>query len=65
LPQLAAHADRHYQVEKQVVDGRTLATVSSLEREERLSELAKMLGDTSDTNRQSAAALLEGAAPMQ
>jgi DNA repair protein RecN (Recombination protein N) len=65
LPQLAAHADRHYQVEKQVVDGRTLATVSSLEREERLGELAKMLGDTSDANRQSAAALLEGAAPMQ
>ena len=64
LPQLAAHADRHYQVEKQVVDGRTLARVLPLEREARLSELAEMLGESSDTNRQSAAALLEGAAPM-
>ncbi len=64
LPQLAAHADRHYQVEKYVEDGRTLARVSSLEREARLIELAEMLGDTSDANRQSAAALLEGAAPM-
>ena len=64
LPQLAAHADRHYQVEKQVVHGRTLARVSPLEREARLSELAEMLGESSDANRQSAAALLEGTAPM-
>ena len=64
LPQLAAHADRHYQVEKHVEDGRTLATVSSLGREARLSELAEMLGESSDANRQSAAALLERAAPM-
>jgi len=64
LPQLAAHADRHYQVEKVVVEGRTLARVSTLEREARLSELAEMLGEASDANRQSAAALLEGAAPM-
>lgn len=64
LPQLAAHANQHYQVEKHVVDGRTLARVSPLEREARLRELAEMLGDTSDANRQSAAALLEAAAPM-
>ena len=64
LPQLAAHADRHYQVEKHVVDGRTLARVRLLEREARLSELAEMLGDTSEANKQSAAALLESAAPV-
>jgi len=63
LPQLAAHADRHYQVEKVVVEGRTLARVSTLEREARLSELAEMLGEVNDANRQSAAALLESAAP--
>ena len=63
LPQLAAHADRHYQVEKVVVEGRTLARVSTLERDARLSELAEMLGEASDANRQTAAALLESAAP--
>lgn len=62
LPQLAAHADQHYQVEKYVEDGRTLARVLPLERDARLSELAEMLGDLSDANRKSAEALLEGAA---
>ncbi len=65
LPQLAAHADRHYQVEKVVVEGRTRARVSTLERDARLSELAEMLGEASDANRRSAAALLESAAPAQ
>ena len=63
LPQLAAHADRHYQVEKVVVEGRTLARVSTLERDARLSELAEMLGEANDANRELAAALLESAAP--
>ena len=65
LPQLAAHADRHYQVDKVVVEGRTLARVSTLERDARLSELAEMLGEASDANRQSAEALLESAAPAR
>ncbi|MFQ5922239.1 MAG: DNA repair protein RecN [Anaerolineales bacterium] len=65
LPQLAAHADRHYQVEKHVEDGRTLARVSPLEREARLDELAEMLGDLSEANRKSAEVLLEGAAPIR
>ena len=65
LPQLAAHADWHYQVEKHVVHGRTLARVSPLEREARLDELAEMLGNLSDANRKSAEALLEGAIPMR
>ncbi len=64
LPQLAAHADRHYQVEKHVERGRTLARVSPLEREARLDELAEMLGDLSEANRKSAEALLEGAVPI-
>ena len=65
LPQLAAHADWHYQVEKHVVHGRTLARVSPLEREARLDELAEMPGNLSDANRKSAEALLEGAVPMR
>ncbi|MFV1859301.1 MAG: DNA repair protein RecN [Anaerolineales bacterium] len=64
LPQLAAHADRHYQVEKRVEHGRTLARVSPLEREARLDELAEMLGDLNEANRKSAEALLEDAVPI-
>ncbi|GMR10953.1 MAG: DNA repair protein RecN [Anaerolineae bacterium] len=64
LPQLAARADWHYQVEKHVEHGRTLARVSPLEREARLDELAEMLGDLSEANRKSAEALLEGAVPI-
>jgi len=64
LPQLAAHADRHYQVEKHVEHGRTLARVSRLEHEARRDELAEMLGDLSEANRKSAEALLEASAPI-
>ena len=62
LPQLAAFADRHYQVEKQVEGGRTIARVSPLERDDRLEELAEMLGETSEANLKSAEALLTSAA---
>ncbi|MFQ5942613.1 MAG: DNA repair protein RecN [Anaerolineales bacterium] len=65
LPQLAAHADRHYQVEKHIEDGRTLARVAPLERDGRLDELAEMMGDLSEANRRSAEALLEGATPAR
>ncbi|MBW2505322.1 MAG: DNA repair protein RecN [Deltaproteobacteria bacterium] len=44
LPQVAAFADRHYRVIKQEVAGRTLADVSLLTGEERVREMARMLG---------------------
>jgi DNA repair protein RecN (Recombination protein N) len=62
LPQLAAHGDQHFRVEKVQRGGRTFTTVGPLTDDERLAELAQMLGGASDANRQSAAELLHGAA---
>lgn len=63
LAQVAAHADAQLVVEKREVGGRTVATVSSLEGDRRLSELARMLaGVDSATARSHAAELLEHAA---
>ena len=44
LPQVAAFADRHYRVIKQEVAGRTLTDVCLLTGEERVHEMARMLG---------------------
>jgi DNA repair protein RecN (Recombination protein N) len=58
LPQLAAHADQHFQVGKRVDNGRTLTEARSVEGELRLAELAEMLGGRSEANRRSAETLL-------
>jgi len=44
LPQIAALADHHFAVEKRVSHGRTTATARPLQADERLRELARMLG---------------------
>ncbi len=44
LPQVAAFADHHYRVEKQEKDGRTCTSLALLDREERVLEMARMLG---------------------
>ena len=44
LPQLAAYGDAHYQVDKAEVQGRTVTRVRALEGDERIDELAAMLG---------------------
>ena len=44
LPQIAAMADRQILVEKRVENGRTLTSVHLLSQEERVLELARMLG---------------------
>ncbi|GAA5512102.1 DNA repair protein RecN [Deinococcus carri] len=49
LAQIAARADHHYKVEKQVEDGRTVSRVRLLSPGERLEEIARMLsGNTSE-----------------
>jgi DNA repair protein RecN (Recombination protein N) len=58
LPQLAAYADQHYRVEKQTSRGRTTTQVRAVTGEERVAELALMLGGDSESNRRSAAELL-------
>ncbi len=44
LPQIAAFADAHWRVDKRTLKGRTITRVSRLTDEERVEELARMLG---------------------
>jgi DNA repair protein RecN (Recombination protein N) len=62
LPQLAAYGDQHFRVEKHVQAGRTRTVVRALAGEERVTELAQMLGGEGKANLQSAAELLSQAA---
>src|SRR5262249_46210471 len=59
LPQVAASASAHYVVAKQVSGGRTLSEITLLDKGERVTELARMLGGQSDVARKHAAALLD------
>lgn len=54
LPQLAAFGEAHFRVEKAQDSGRTTTQVSSLRDEERLSELAQMMGQLSENTLRSA-----------
>ena len=47
LPQIAAFADHHYGVYKETTDGRTVAIVRSLASDDKVAELARMLGGAS------------------
>ncbi len=61
LPQLAAFGDLHFRVQKGEVDGRTVTRVQPLEGEERVLELASMLGGVSEGTLRSAHELLQSA----
>jgi DNA repair protein RecN (Recombination protein N) len=58
LPQVAAPADAHYVVTKQVKNDRTLSEITLLDKKARVTELARMLGGQSDAARKHAEALL-------
>lgn len=49
LPQIAAKGNRHFFIEKQTENGRTVIHVAALTHEERIHELARMLGGTRTT----------------
>jgi DNA repair protein RecN (Recombination protein N) len=51
LPQIAAMADSHYVVRKKVVKGRTFTHVERLSEQDRISEVARMLGGVKITER--------------
>jgi DNA repair protein RecN (Recombination protein N) len=51
LPQIAAMADSHYVVRKEVDNGRTYTHVERLSESERVSEVARMLGGVKITER--------------
>ncbi|HVU08885.1 MAG TPA: DNA repair protein RecN [Verrucomicrobiae bacterium] len=59
LPQVAAPADAHYVVMKQVKDGRTISEIELLDQKSRVTELSRMLGGQSVAARKHAEALLE------
>jgi len=61
LPQIAARADAHYRVEKSQAGGRAATRVRLLEGDERVSEVARMLGGDpeSEVSRRHARELLE------
>lgn len=60
LPQIAAMADRHLLIAKSERGGRTYTTVSPLDREGRINELARIIGGEviTDVTRRSAAEML-------
>lgn len=64
LPLIACRASAHFRVEKAERGGRTFARVSSLDREGRIGEVARMLAGEVDSSiaRRHAEALIEGAA---
>jgi DNA repair protein RecN (Recombination protein N) len=51
LPQVAAYADRHFKVEKRVESGRTITSATPLAAEERVTEMARMLGGVKITDK--------------
>ncbi|MGE3520268.1 MAG: DNA repair protein RecN [Vicinamibacterales bacterium] len=50
VPQIAAHADAHFLIEKQVIEGRTHTSVKRLDDDGRVEELARMLGGATVTS---------------
>lgn len=58
LPQLAAFGEQHFCVEKHIQSGRTTTQVKLLQGQERLVELAQMLGNLSEGTLQSAQELI-------
>jgi DNA repair protein RecN (Recombination protein N) len=65
LPQIAAHADAHFRIEKRERDGRTVTEVQPLDADGRVAELAAMLGGGEGTGEAAARELLDRAAAWQ
>lgn len=61
LAQIAAMADAHYAIEKTVTEGKTKTSISLLNQEEEITELARILGgaEITETVKQSAAEMKE------
>lgn len=55
-PQISAHADTHLLIEKREVDGRAESSVRELAPEERVAEIARMIGGIDITDKQISAA---------
>jgi DNA repair protein RecN (Recombination protein N) len=62
FPQVASLAQSHFVVSKEVKDNRTRSTIRQIADEERVEELARMLGGKLESAREHARSLLAGAA---
>jgi DNA repair protein RecN (Recombination protein N) len=62
FPQVASLAQHHFVVTKEVEANRTRSTIRAIEGEERIEELARMLGGSAASAREHAKSLLAGAA---
>lgn len=60
LPQIAAMADNHFKIEKQVDGGKTSTTITKLKQEQMVEELARLLGGVTITD-----AVLDNAREMK
>ncbi len=58
LPQLAVFGEQHFGVEKAIEDGRTITVVKTIAGQDRLAELAKMMGEISEGTLHSAREML-------
>lgn len=60
LPQVAAQGSHHLQVSKSVIDNHTLSHIEKLDQEQRIEEIARMLGgvEITETTRKHAAEML-------
>jgi len=58
LPQVAAPASAHYVAVKEVRNGRTISEIDPLDQNQRITELARMLGGQSEAARRHAEALI-------
>jgi DNA repair protein RecN (Recombination protein N) len=59
LAQLAGYGEQHIKVDKKVDGGRTITVVKTLKKNDRLMELAQMLGEVSEGTLQSANEILQ------
>ncbi len=59
LAPVAAQASAHYLVTKQIKEGRTISEITLLNKKERVTELARMLGGQSEAARKHAEALIK------
>ena len=61
LPQIAAFADTHYNVNKQIFNDRTITIVNELQPEQRVREIAHIMGgNVTESSRRSAEEMLVG-----
>jgi DNA repair protein RecN (Recombination protein N) len=61
---LAVFGEQHYRVQKEIENNRTLTHVEKLDGDERLLELAQMLGDVGEGTLRSAHEILQSARQM-